>query len=229
MGTDTYYDILGVSRTASTGDIKARYRQLILRIHPDLDGPPALFRQVQEAYEVLSDPSRRAAYDHQLRSGGGSGAASIGDLNADWFQGGNAGTASHAGHAGSGSSTRRSATSTRRRAGPAASLASWSGRHPTANVAIAGAALILVGSAFAVFEVALITLGVVALVVAGLAGLGGRGEKQREAYQRSGMTAIDAMTGRQFEVLLKHFFANKGYRVSACWRSPRVRCRPPAQ
>ena len=214
MGKDTYYDILGVSRTATTDDIKARYRLLILRIHPDLDGPPALFRQVQEAYEALSDPSRRAAYDRLLRSGGGTGPASFGDPNADWSQRAHPGPANRAGHPGSGSSARRSASNSRRKTGTKSALASWLSRHSAGTVAIAGATLILLGTAFAVLDVALVTLGVVALIVAGLAGLGGRGEKQREAYQRSGMTAVDAMTGRQFEVLLKHFFANKGYRVA---------------
>ena len=52
------------------------------------------------------------------------------------------------------------------------------------------------------------------LFIAGVAGLGARGTKERAAYQRSGMAAIDTMTGRQFEVLLEHFFANKGYRVA---------------
>ena len=68
VGSDTYYEILGVSPTATPDEIRARYRSLIHRIHPDLDGPAALFRQVQEAYEVLSDPDRRASYDRFLGS-----------------------------------------------------------------------------------------------------------------------------------------------------------------
>ena len=66
MGSDSYYDILGVSSTASPAEIKAKYRALIQRVHPDLDGPAALFRQVQQAYEVLSHPGRRATYDRSL-------------------------------------------------------------------------------------------------------------------------------------------------------------------
>ena len=57
-------------------------------------------------------------------------------------------------------------------------------------------------------------MGSAALIIAGVAGLGGRGAKGRQAYHRSGMTAIDAMTDRQFGDLLEHFFANKGYRVA---------------
>ena len=71
VGSDSYYDILGVSSAATPDEIKAKYRNLLLRIHPDLDGPAALFRQVQEAYEVLSDPVRRASYDWLLESPSG--------------------------------------------------------------------------------------------------------------------------------------------------------------
>jgi restriction system protein len=88
------------------------------------------------------------------------------------------------------------------------------GRHPAIAVAITGAVLLVFGAAFTAVGAALLLLGVSALIIAGVAGLGGRGVKEREAFQRSGMTAVDAMTGRQFEVLLEHFFANKGYRVA---------------
>jgi Restriction endonuclease len=79
---------------------------------------------------------------------------------------------------------------------------------------MAGAMLLVFGAALAEVRIALILLGVAALIIAGVAGLGGRGVKEREAFQRSGMTAVDAMTGRQFESLLEHFFAHKGYRVA---------------
>ncbi len=62
-----YYEILGVGRDASSEDIKKAFRRLARDTHPDANpGDPlaeARFREVAEAYEVLSDPSRRAAYD----------------------------------------------------------------------------------------------------------------------------------------------------------------------
>ena len=87
-------------------------------------------------------------------------------------------------------------------------------RHPAGSVAIVGALLLVFGAALADIGTALILMGAATLIIAGVAGLGGRGAKGREAYHRSGMTAIDAMTERQFEDLLEHFFANKGYRVA---------------
>jgi molecular chaperone DnaJ len=62
-----YYEILGVSRDASQDDIKKAFRQLARDTHPDAnpDDPAAeaRFRQIAEAYEILSDSQRRAAFD----------------------------------------------------------------------------------------------------------------------------------------------------------------------
>ena len=93
-------------------------------------------------------------------------------------------------------------------------LISFTRHHPAGTVAMVAAVLLLFGLALTQIGIALIPLGAATLIIAAVAGLGGRGAKEREAYHRSGMTAIDAMTERQFEVLLEHFFANKGYRVA---------------
>ncbi|MEJ1963024.1 MAG: DnaJ C-terminal domain-containing protein [Gammaproteobacteria bacterium] len=61
-----YYDTLNVARTASAEDIKKSYRRLARKYHPDVSkekDAEAKFKQVQEAYEVLKDPEKRAAYD----------------------------------------------------------------------------------------------------------------------------------------------------------------------
>ena len=72
------YAVLGVSRDANDAQIKKAFRQLARELHPDTnpDDPQAeeKFKQAAEAYEILSDPERRATYDrygHEgLRSGG---------------------------------------------------------------------------------------------------------------------------------------------------------------
>jgi len=61
----TYYDVLGVSPTSDQQAIKAAYRRLALKSHPDRGGDPALFNLVQQAYDCLSDPHRRREYDQQ--------------------------------------------------------------------------------------------------------------------------------------------------------------------
>lgn len=61
-----YYKILGVSRDASADDIKRAYRKLARKYHPDVssqDDAAERFREANEAYEVLKDPEKRAAYD----------------------------------------------------------------------------------------------------------------------------------------------------------------------
>ena len=61
-----YYETLGVARDASADDIKHAYRRLARKNHPDLNKEPdaeARFKEIGEAYEVLKDPEKRAAYD----------------------------------------------------------------------------------------------------------------------------------------------------------------------
>ncbi|HEX4152556.1 MAG TPA: DnaJ C-terminal domain-containing protein [Steroidobacteraceae bacterium] len=61
-----YYDTLGVKRGASAEEVKRAYRKLARRYHPDVSkekNAEARFKDVQEAYEVLKDPEKRASYD----------------------------------------------------------------------------------------------------------------------------------------------------------------------
>ena len=61
-----YYEVLGVSKTASKDEIKSAYRKLAKKYHPDLNKEPGAeekFKEVQEAYDVLYDDNKRATYD----------------------------------------------------------------------------------------------------------------------------------------------------------------------
>ena len=65
----TYYDILGVARSATETEIKRAYRKLAVVYHPDKNPDPAaeqLFKLINEAYEVLGDPPKRSRYDLEL-------------------------------------------------------------------------------------------------------------------------------------------------------------------
>src|SRR4051794_23407382 len=91
-----YYEILGVRRDASDADIKKAFRGLARSLHPDVSDEPdaeARFREVVEAYEVLSKPETREVYDRYghagLRGGGFTGTnfdlGSLSDLFAAFF------------------------------------------------------------------------------------------------------------------------------------------------
>jgi hypothetical protein len=66
MGPRTHYEILGVARDAPHDEIKSAYRKLARANHPDVGGNGALFGLINEAWEVLGDPAKRAQYDLQL-------------------------------------------------------------------------------------------------------------------------------------------------------------------
>ncbi|MFF1823468.1 J domain-containing protein [Kribbella sp. NPDC058245] len=69
MSEPDHYEVLNVERTATAAEIKTAYRKLVRQVHPDQGGNAALFRVVQEAWNTLSDPEQRAAYDRKLAGG----------------------------------------------------------------------------------------------------------------------------------------------------------------
>jgi len=63
------YQIMGIARNANDREIRAAYRTLAKKFHPDAGGgaSPDRFREIQAAYEILGDPDRRSAYDRHCR------------------------------------------------------------------------------------------------------------------------------------------------------------------
>lgn len=74
MSKRDYYEVLGVSKSASADEIKKAFRKAAIEHHPDKGGDETKFKEINEAYEVLKDPSKRQRYD-QFGHAGVGGAA----------------------------------------------------------------------------------------------------------------------------------------------------------
>jgi len=89
-----YYDILGVSNSASQDELKKAYRKAAIKNHPDKGGDPEKFKELSQAYEVLSDPEKREIYDQYGEDalkegmGGGGGSHNPFDIFESFFGGG---------------------------------------------------------------------------------------------------------------------------------------------
>lgn len=79
MGKRDYYEVLGVGKSASADELKKAFRRAAIEHHPDKGGDEAKFKEINEAYEVLKDPSKRQRYDQFGHAGVGSSAASDGN------------------------------------------------------------------------------------------------------------------------------------------------------
>ena len=109
-----YYEVLSVQKNCSEGELKKAYRRMAMKYHPDRnpDNKDAehKFKEVKEAYEVLSDPQKRAAYDQFGHAGvdanagggfGGGGFGGFGDIFEDIFGGGRSQAGANASYRGS--------------------------------------------------------------------------------------------------------------------------------
>ena len=102
MSKRDFYEVLGVSRTVTEVELKTAYRRLAMKHHPDRNPgdktSEETFKEAKQAYEVLSDPAKRRAYDQHghaaFESGmggrGGAGFNDVGDIFGDIFGGGRA-------------------------------------------------------------------------------------------------------------------------------------------
>jgi len=99
MAKRCYYDVLEVERTAGEGELKSAFRKLAMKWHPDRNpgdkNSEVRFKEINEAYEVLKDPDKRAAYDrfghaafeHGAHGGAGGFGADFGSAFSDLFEG----------------------------------------------------------------------------------------------------------------------------------------------
>ena len=87
MAKQDYYEILGVSKTASEDEIKKAFRKAAVKHHPDKGGDEAKFKEVNAAYEVLKDQQKRQRYD-QFGHAGVGGASGGGGNPFEGFGGG---------------------------------------------------------------------------------------------------------------------------------------------
>lgn len=89
MTTRDYYEILGVSKGATEAELKKAYRKAAMEHHPDKHGgEDAKIKEINEAYETLKDPQKRAAYDqygHAAAQNGGNPFGGAGGYNAEGF------------------------------------------------------------------------------------------------------------------------------------------------
>lgn len=88
-----FYELLNVSKTADEAELKKAYRKLAIKHHPDKGGDPEKFKEITQAYEVLSDPEKRQVYDEYGEEalkegmGGGGGGGSPFDIFEAMFGG----------------------------------------------------------------------------------------------------------------------------------------------
>ena len=91
MAKRDYYEVLGVGKKATDAEIKSAFRKLAKEYHPDVSKDPKAeekFKEIQEAYAVLSDPSKRSQYDqfgHDAFSGAAGGGYGAGGFDFSGF------------------------------------------------------------------------------------------------------------------------------------------------
>ncbi|HXE55901.1 MAG TPA: DnaJ domain-containing protein, partial [Tepidisphaeraceae bacterium] len=90
MAKRDYYEVLGVQRTATADEIKKAHRKLALKYHPDRNknnkDAEEKFKEIQEAYDVLSDATKRANYDQFGHAGVGAGGGPGGPNGPDMYE-----------------------------------------------------------------------------------------------------------------------------------------------
>lgn len=217
---DSLYEVLGVKETATQEQIEAAYKKLIKQVHPDVGGNESLFRRVRHAYETLSNPSSRAAYDTGAK---GASASTADDFSADsgwrrvddpppWNPPPNQPPPYEPSNPWNGPDP----------SPPADEGSEAPFRHLKANPAIAflrrnpWVGLVVVALVIAPFES---TFAVIIFLVALVAALGSRRAARERAFSHTGYESVDLMDGVSFERYVETVMRASGYRVKHVGRS----------
>jgi len=210
-----FYEILEVTSDATPDAIRAAYRRLAQQVHPDKQGSRALFRQVQTAYETLSDPGSRAQYDRDLLLGSHNGAGAEDQGTPGWRRVDDNAASSRRyppppppGRGGQ-QATRTPPSSPAVAQSPPSPLA----RNPSAFVLGGAFALLILGLDLGKDGIGLALLGFVGACVGAVGLAGHRRATERERLRRAGMPTIDLMSGREFEQRLVVAFQQAGFQV----------------
>lgn len=218
MAEDTHYEVLGIEPSATPDEVRATYKRLIFRVHPDQGGNDALFRRVEEAFRVLSDPKRRADYDTLLREGN-SKSSSKRDSNREnpqgwvrvdeppptesstsWTNTSSAGYNSQYGPNSSSSSNPRDTFQANNR---------FFERNPWAFLLIAGFLFVTLFGAASGF----VGVGFLMILAGVVAVIGSTRANRKLTASHAGILDIDVMSGPSFENYLAELFSVKGYDV----------------
>lgn len=240
MADANYYELLDVTPEATQEEIRSAYFELAKRVHPDRGGNKALFRSVNDAYETLSDPTRRAAYDrngfvdqrvpqpdapapgwrrtdNQPGTDDRNGAESDPGVHDEPPFGG----PSNEPPPGppptppptSPTSDPKPTTSSSGSEATSNALRQHAAANPSVALLIAGVAVLVVGARIGGATANFFFLGFVAAVVGFVGVLGRNKAARRAAIERAGMVRIDGMTGTEFEQRLQAAFQHVGYTV----------------
>ena len=229
MADANYYELLRLGPTATAEEIKTAYLRISKRVHPDAGGSEALFRQVNLAYEVLSDPERREIYDRNgyvEQRPKSSNASAPGWRRTDDKPSKGPGPKSKPKSDPTSSSPNdssdeppppppppagdRSATRSDGETGATSpDLRSRVAANPSWALFAAGVFILVVGGK----TPDLLLLGLSASAVGSVGVLGRKKVARRVAMQRAGIANIDLMSGTEFEHRLKAAFEFVGYTV----------------
>lgn len=208
MANESLYEILGVDEDASATEVRAAYRRLLMKVHPDQGGSDALCRVVQIAYETLSDQSKRERYDWERKRG----------RQAPWPSSAEEDTERATPEDDVWQSAASSEEEDAESVAPTTLVSAWSSTrsliatHPSLATLLSG--LLLLAIALTTHTIGFGVLGFW-LAVLGLNGLWGRHRATRLGLhaRREDMDDIDRLGGTDFELHLRELFLAEGYDV----------------